>query len=77
MDFLRIGFEAEERGARVGAGLGGQEGDQDFAGLKVAAAREWAGGDGLPQFTGRAEDDVGSALEGVLDRTLNLLRQRN
>ncbi len=57
----------------IQTGLGRQEGNQDFARLQFGAFCEWAGGNCLSQFVGRAEDDLRTKSEFLLDRILNLL----
>ena len=76
MQFLGVRLKAEKRGVRFRAGIAGEEGNQEFAGLDIWAVGERVGGDRLSQFVLGAEDDFGAEAELALDCVLDLLCQR-
>src|SRR5579864_4401524 len=75
MQFLRMGFQVEQSGARLSSGFGGEERNQYFARLQVATRSERAGGDGLSQFVRGTQNYFGPTAELTLDCILDLPRQ--
>src|SRR5580704_9527988 len=75
MDFFGVGLESFERGAGFGGGLGGEERDDDLAGVEVAAGGEWSGCDGLAEFGWSAEHDFGAESVAAFDGGLDLACQ--
>jgi hypothetical protein len=75
MDFFGVGLESFERGAGFGGGLGGEECDDDLAGVQVAAGWKRSRGNGLAEVGGGAEHDFGAESVGAFDGGLDFCGQ--